>query len=556
MTPKQKTLREVLNDGVVIELVGLFEFDASVTVEKLVRKFNLWSRYCFPQFFKSQDAPFHKQIDTYNAQVYLGEVRTFTDLAFRGAAKTTRTKLFFAFCIAADRAKRRKYFKILSEDPGNAKQSVTDIYNLMIDPTMRALFPEVFQKTEAKREETMSSFTTATGIKLLADSVRSSQRGQLQDESRPDVIWFDDFETRATLKSAVVTNSIWDIMEEARTGLSIDGGAIYTANYLSERGNVHKLVLKEDDQNIVLNVPIWVDGVSSWPSRYSIEAIKQLLASADDPDGEYLGKPSASRDILFDRDSLDAMPTRDPMRIIADMKLFKEFNPSHRYGMGADVGGGVGLDSSTTTVIDFDTIPCSVVATFKSNTIKPDNFGDELARQGDRFGECLIAVEKNNHGHATIGRLKQIYALEKIYQTERPDDRAKTLIALSAAEYGWETNAVTKPKMLYALAKAVEDGLLTIPDKDVKAELRGYTRNDLMDPLIDVRLTTRHFDFLMALAITWQLKSNPYLEAKEKKDEFIPRNIRAKQFLEFEAPIQDPNSFTQEGENLDIPFDE
>ena len=453
-------------------------------------------------------------------------------------------------------AKRRKYFKILSEDPGNAKQSVTDIYNLMIDPTMRILFPEVFQKTEAKREETMSSFTTATGIKLLADSVGSSQRGQIQDESRPDVIWFDDFETRKTLKSAVITNSIWDNMEEGRTGLSIDGGAIYTANYLSERGNVHKLVENEDAQNIVLNVPIWVDGVSSWPSRYPIETIKQLLSDADDPDGEYLGKPSASREILFDRDSLDAMPTREPMRVIAEMKLFKEYNPSHRYALGADVSGGVGLDSSTTTIIDFDTIPASVVATYHSNTIKPDNFGDELARQGDRFGECLIAVEKNNHGHATIGRLKQIYSLEKIHQTERPDDRARTLVPLSSAEYGWETNAITKPKMLYALAKAVEDGLLTIPDAAVRAELRGYTRNDLMDALVDVRLTTRHFDFLMALAITWQMKSSPFLAAAEKKDEFIPRNIRAKQFLEFEAPVSQDEFRGTDEENNDIPFDE
>ena len=59
------------------------------------------------------------------------------------------------------------------------------------------------------------------------------------------MIWFDDFETRKTLRSAVETQAIWDNMEEARNGLSKDGGVIYTANYLSERGNVHRLIEKK-----------------------------------------------------------------------------------------------------------------------------------------------------------------------------------------------------------------------------------------------------------------------------------------------------------------------
>ena len=44
-------------------------------------------------------------------------------------------------------------------------------------------------------------------------------------------------------------------MEEAKNGLSKDGGAVYTANYLSERGNVHKLI-KETENKKVLIVPI------------------------------------------------------------------------------------------------------------------------------------------------------------------------------------------------------------------------------------------------------------------------------------------------------------
>ena len=63
------------------------------------------------------------------------------------------------------------------------------------------MYPEIFQKTNKKREETMASFTTTTGIKVVADP-GTDQRGAIQEESRPDFIWFEDFENRTTLRSA------------------------------------------------------------------------------------------------------------------------------------------------------------------------------------------------------------------------------------------------------------------------------------------------------------------------------------------------------------------
>jgi DNA-binding response OmpR family regulator len=43
-------------------------------------------------------------------------------------------------------------------------------------------------------------------------------------------------------------------LEEARNGLSKNGGIIYLCNYLSERGNVHKLVQKKDNAKIFNNI--------------------------------------------------------------------------------------------------------------------------------------------------------------------------------------------------------------------------------------------------------------------------------------------------------------
>jgi len=500
-------------------ILPLFQFKISDSDKTIVFKYGLWVRFFFPKYFKETEAGFHKEIDTNNIQVYKGSLRSFTDIAFRGAAKSTRTKLFIAFCAANDTEHFRRYIKILSKDLTNSKQIVTDIYNLFVDLRIKEYYSEIFAKTITKREETMQSFTTATGVKVLADTVGTDQRGQLQEDSRPDLIWFEDFETRKTLRSAIETKAIWDNMEEARTGLSKDGSCIYTCNYISERGNVHKLVQKENTENKVLIVPIIKDGVPAW-SIYTVADIEQIKADAEDFGGEYLCKPSASLDVLFDRDILDKKETAEPIRVIAGLKIFKGFDASHRYAGGADIAGGVGLDSSTAVVIDFDILPCRVVATFKNNTIKPDTFGDELARIGDFYGQCLIAPEKNNHGHATIGRLKQIYDISRIFKTLGKEVRKDKP---EATEYGWHTNGASKPKMFYALKKAVEDGLLELVDKDIIAEAKSYSRDDLMDLENDPRLTTRHFDLLVAAAIAWQMKdfaqikSEPYIQEKEEE---------------------------------------
>jgi len=408
--PKQSKsflAEQILNRGDKKEIRALFAFDTTNTDEEILLKFNLWARWFFPQYFKSSDAPFHKDIDTFNLRVYRGTLKYFVDIEFRGRAKTTRTKLFAAFVISNDSNHYRKYLKVLTEDGSNSKQIVTDAYNMLISPRVHFYYPEVFVKTVEKREETMSSFTTATGVKMRAGTVGTDQRGQIQEDARPDFIWFDDFETRKTLRSAVETKSICDNMEETKTGLSKDGGAVYTCNYLSERGTVDKLVNKKSPDHEVLIVPIRFKRKPMWDA-YTIEEINKIEADADDFAGEYLCEPSAGLDILFDRSSLERQVKKTPIREIAGFKIFHNYDASHRYGSGHDVAGGVGLDSSTSVFIDFSTIPSKVVATFKSNTIKPDTFGDEIKSEADRFGAPIVAVE-NNKFDMCIGRLKQIY---------------------------------------------------------------------------------------------------------------------------------------------------
>ncbi len=504
---RQEKLSEIFNileNGTIQEVRALFAFDKQTPITNILKKLRIWSRWYFPDYFLDQnenpieDAPFHKDFDTNTLSVYLVKQDDFINAGFRGCSKTTRNKLLIAFCIANDESQTRKFIKILSSDGSNSKQFVTDIYNMFVTERVAQHYPEIFQKGVKKREETMSSFTTSSGVKITSGTVGMEQRGDVQEESRPDFILYTDFETRKTLRSAVITQAIWDNMEEARTGLAKGGGAVYECNYLSERGNVHRLI--QGRQNVLIT-PIIKNGKPTWEAQYTLKDIDNIKQNADDFVGEYLCQPSASYDVLFDRDCLERQIPKKPVKIIAGFKIFYEFNSAHRYGGGADVSGGVGLDHSTTVFIDFTQNPNRVVATFKSNTIKPDVFGDEIERQCSLFGNPIFAPEANNHGHATIGRLKQIY--DNIYLREANDVKKEMVIA---RDYGWMTTMATKPKMMFELKKAVEDGHLELTDEDIIAELKSYTRDDLMDKAIDPRLTTRHFDLLIACAIAWQMR--------------------------------------------------
>ncbi len=502
-------IQKILNSNDLSKIKAVFLFNKNQDIELIRKKFNYWSKYFIPHYFTSKDADFHKLIDEGNIGVYKnGE--SFLDIAFRGSSKTTRTKLFIAFAIANDEGHYRKYIKVLSKDGKNSRQITTDVYNILISRRVKALYPEIFEKTETKREETMASFTTATGVKMTADTVGTDQRGDIQDESRPDLIYFDDFETSLSLMSAQITHKIWENMEEAKNGLAKEGGIIYNCNYISERGNVHKLVQKIKNQIII---PIEENGAPTW-DRYTIADIQKIKRDTENYEGEYLGKPSASKDVYFDRESVDKQVPKQFIDEVAGLKIFRKYDPMNRVSSGHDVGGGVGLDSSTSVFLDLDVFPVQVIGTYKNNEIKPDVFAHEIARQCKRFGENYAAVEKN-YG-STLDILKTIYPTDMIHKTQR---QAMVLYKVPV-EFGFDTNNATKPAMMADLAKAIEDGLIELNDPDLIAEARSYTLGDLMDKEVDPRITTRHFDMLMSCAIAWVVRS------------FVPKKIPKEDILD------------------------
>lgn len=203
---------------------------------------------------------------------------------------------------------------------------------------------------------------------------------------------------------------------------------------------------------------------------------------------------------FFDATVLGNIQTKEGKKI-GDWTYYYDYTPGHRYVLGCDVAEGVGRDSSTCVVLDVTKLVTRVVAEFESNRIPPDLLAYEVANGGTRYGNCLVAVERNNHGHTTLSKLKEIY--HNIYMEEKFDN----LLNRKTKKLGWLTTLSTKPKMLSELCTAVNESDIEIISPFILKEMRTYQSDDLNRVKMDEK-QTKHWDLLMALAIAYQMKNN------------------------------------------------
>lgn len=195
---------------------------------------------------------------------------------------------------------------------------------------------------------------------------------------------------------------------------------------------------------------------------------------------------------IFDSGALERFVLQ-PGNKVGDWIYFDEPIVGHEYILGADVAEGVGQDSSTVTIWDITPIKPRVVAEYKNNRIAPDLFAFEIKNGAVKYQMAFCAPERNNHGHTTISKLKEIYNERYIYKD-------------SKGKYGWETNLVTKPKMFFDLATATNNDLIDVPSRVLASEMRRYDKDKLSTVRFDEN-ATQHYDLLTSAAIGFQMRN-------------------------------------------------
>jgi hypothetical protein len=213
----------------------------------------------------------------------------------------------------------------------------------------------------------------------------------------------------------------------------------------------------------------------------------------------FLASGAAAMDLQVVKELYDKAP--EPLRVEMNgaLKIFKEPGRGP-YVIGADTAEGVGGDASCASVMDVSTL--EEVATLWGNKWKPSVFAKHLYDLGERYQAGgmfpLLAVERNNHGHAVLQELDEDHlGYPNLYhrildpQTEERDERP-----------GWVTDKVTRPIMIDAYIDGVENKTAHIKDRQTLAECLTLVTND--SGKIEAA-EGKHDDRVIAGAITLQL---------------------------------------------------
>jgi len=123
------------------------------------------------------------------------------------------------------------------------------------------------------------------------------------------------------------------------------------------------------------------------------------------------------------------------------------------YVMGVDVGGGVRNDYSA--IVMYSVALQTVVATFRSNQIKPLDLARKIAEIGTRYNNAFALVESNSFGSPVIDRLKEVGYPHLYYKNYKP----------------WTTTESSKAEAHAALRSLIATGKLVATDTASYMEL-------------------------------------------------------------------------------------
>lgn len=512
------------------------------------QEFAAFALYYFSEFFTYDVPSFQWRMYAWLNDFTRGRFTYLLWIMFRESAKTTIAKIYVVYCIAY---RKKRFINWDAFDKGNAEAALFDITTwLQTNKRIIADFGQLFiedakMASRYARMKRMGEFITTNKVKVKAYSTQESTRGRIFDRFRPDLYIVEDFETAKTSESVPVTAKIIKHIDELKAGLSVDGQVIFLANLITETGSVASLIQEAKENSGAWRmqmVAVEEDGEIQWPDKYvrtqeeaveinagitdrkqwkvSLEQKRKDLNSGGRKvyEAEMLNSPEAAGDPFFSREKVEKdlakAKASKPVKIIGGLRVYEEFVAKYRYAFGGDTAKGVMRDSCASVGIRFTpeegTKPAKVVGAYDSNTISPDDFGDEMAAHGRLFGECLLAPEINNTGYATMTRLKAVYPTQKIYR-QRHDEQVGTAVL---KDLGWEATSANVASIYYEFRSAYDDGKIEILDVPLLEEVKKFTRRDLQEAskrsesVDGAGAVTKHFDLLRAACIAWAMRSH------------------------------------------------
>ena len=239
--------------------------------------------------------------------------------------------------------------------------------------------------------------------------------------------------------------------------------------------------------------------------------------TAQEIDGDFLSSGNTVFDLSDIRDIEDYIEDNPPIKIRMDgcLRIYKEFDPKHKYFLGADVATGRANDFSAFSIMDETG---DEYVSYKGK-IPIDRFEPLIVKYAQLYGEAVVAPESNDIGLGLATNL-QTHGYSKLYYSRallKRRDEAKHKKELIP---GWYTTKKNRPVIIAGLEEDIRNDTCTIRDIAFCDEAKTFIYDSASRPvamnkdkqassddILDDQVYTD--DAIIAKAITNQIRKEP-----------------------------------------------
>lgn len=258
-----------------------------------------------------------------------------------------------------------------------------------------------------------------------------------------------------------------------------------------------------------------VDGRDeAWKEKTLQDMNYDLQRFSVEQECEFMG----SSGTLINGATLKRLEAHVPIHEHDNLKIYKPKYGNHLYALIVDSSEGKGLDYSAFSVIDISQIPYEQVATFKSNTITPQDYARIIDIVCKQYNNPFVLVELNAPAGTIVSeQLFWDYEYENLIFTENLGKKGKkvsTGMGGKKVDRGIFTSAPVKATGCTMLKLLVEQGQLIIWDKETIDELRVFSKKGKSYEAEE----GKHDDLVMGLVLFGWLSAQRYFKDMTDRD--------------------------------------
>ena len=203
------------------------------------------------------------------------KIREFPQLALglpRGFGKTTIIKLFILYCILFT---NKKYILIVNATSALAKNSITDISNFLDETNIKKIFGDWNVGMAQDTQEIKRFGFRGRNIILQGIGAGSSVRGTNVHNERPDVIIFDDIQSREDAESELLSTQLetWMLGTAMKAKSPMGCMFLFIANMYPTKWSLLRRLKANPSWTKFIAGGILADGTSLWEE---LQPIAQL----------------------------------------------------------------------------------------------------------------------------------------------------------------------------------------------------------------------------------------------------------------------------------------